>query len=492
MLRIVLFSAFIFILAYNRSVAFYLRDLTEVNFNKTLRENVFVLIVYYTSGCGPCEEFLPDFEHAGGKAIKNKPPILFAKVNCAKSFSKKLCVDITGIPVMKFYKYGRYADDFQFKDKNYMHKYAAKFVKPEVEEINSKEQYVDFLVSTSYAVIGFFPLPCRLKEAYLNVTNLMYGRFDYAQTSVKEVLDYQNVRRGIVVYKADYMRNEYEEDFSVYNGEPDLDKIKDFILRNFHGLVGFRRPHNKDEFYVPLLTVFYDFNFKKNAAKSKSIRKILLSVANEYRNYLNFAMSVTDDWGGLLKKFGISHLPDGYDTPITTAIDIYERKYIMEEEYSRSNLSDFVRGFVEKTLKPFVRSGLIPVKNDGLIMELVAKNLEDVAFNVGRDTLLYIYNPDCGVCQVMMKEMENLAEELRGEDILLCKIDGVINDLPKLVKPIGYPTVFYLQKNKKHKPVMFFGGPNFHDLIIFVTRYSSDDLKRFDRNGNRKLEKIEL
>ncbi|GJQ83885.1 ERp60 [Trypoxylus dichotomus] len=484
---------FIFIFARKHGQKFYAKDLTEMNFNKTLYENVFVLIVYYTSGCEPCEKFLPNFEYAGSRAIKNDPPILFAKVNCGKSFSKRLCHDITGIPTMKFYKYGRYADEFPFKERATMAKYAAKFVNPDVEEILSKNHYVQYLDSTSYAVIGLFAKPCELKEAYLNVTNLMYARFDYAQSSEREVLNYQNVRRGIVVYKPDYMRNSFEEDFSVYNSEPDLDKIKDFIIKSFHGLAGFRRPENKNDFTPPLLTVFYDFDFKHSIGKSKIVRNTLLSVASKYRNRLNFAISRSGDWSGLLKKFGIENVDGRLGKPITTALDVYERKYIMEEEYSEESLDKFVRKLIDRSLKPFVKSGRIRGKNDSLIMELTARNLEDVAFNNSIDVLLYVYNPSCNVCHVMYKAIDNLAEELKDESILICQIDGIANDLPKLVKPIGYPTIFYLQKNRKHKPVMFFGGPNFHDLIIFVTRYSTDDLRRFNRMGQvRKAEKDEL
>lgn len=484
---------FVFIFTQKHGKTFYLRDLTVANFNATLQENDFVLVVYYTTGCGPCEKFLPDFEYAGGKAIKKDPPILFAKVNCAKSSSNQLCYDITEIPVMKFYKWGRYVEDFSFNERQHMADHAAKFVKPDIEEILSKNHYIQYLSSTSYAVIGMFAKPSKLKEAYFNVTNLMYGRFDYAQTSEEEVLNYQKVRQGVVVYKPDYMRNEFEEDFSVYNAEADLDKLRDFIIKNFNGLVGFRRPNNKDDFHPPLLTVFYDFHFKTNLEKSRKIRNILLGVANQYRNHLNFAMSITDHWEGLLQKFGFEDLEDGYEKPITTIMDIYERKYVMDEEYSAENLDNFIKKYIDKSLQPFVRSGPIPPYNEtSLIYEVVARNLEEVAFSNATDTVLYIYNPTCSVSQAMTKVINNLAAELEDEGIQFCQIDGVINDLPKLVKPVGYPTIFYLQKNKKHKPIMFHGGPNFHDLIVFITRYCTENLKKFDMEGNRKFVKDEF
>lgn len=484
---------FAFIFAKKHGKSFHLAELNEDNFNITLSKNDFVLITYYTTDCGPCETFLTDFEYAGRTTIRNQPPILFAKINCAEEKSHTLCYDITNIPAVKFYKFGRYSDDFKIRKRENIALYAAKMVKPDVERIYTKREFVNYLASTNYAVIGmFFDSTSELMSAYMNVTNLMYQRFDYAWTSSKEIMNYQKVSKGIVVYKPDYMRNEFEEDYSVYNSIPDLDKIKRFLLKNFHGLVGFKRPENRDEFHSPLVTVFYDFNFKDDYEESKRVRRTFVEVANEFRGLTKFAMSRTSDWPGLLENMGFSHLNETRHKPIVTAVDANERKYVMDGEYTTETLKRFLTGFLGKSLTPYIRSGETPVENNGVFFEAVARNLEEVAFSGDRDTFLYIYDPDCGVCQMIKPQIEKLGKALQNDDVFLCRINGVINDLPKLVKPVAYPTIYYLRKNRKHKPIMHFGGTHFLDLIRFIAKHSSEDLKNFDRNGKRKELRMEL
>ena len=75
-------------------------NLTEVNFETTVKENDMVIIDFWAEWCGPCKSFGPIFE----KASEQFPDITFAKVNTEEEQGLAGHFQIRSIPTVMVLK----------------------------------------------------------------------------------------------------------------------------------------------------------------------------------------------------------------------------------------------------------------------------------------------------------------------------------------------------------------------------------------------------
>lgn len=146
----------------------------------------------------------------------------------------------------------------------------------------------------------------------------------------------------------------------------------------------------------------------------------------------------------------------------------------------------------EGKLEPYVKSEEIPEKNDGPVVVAVGKNFDDVVVNNGKDTLVEFYAPWCGHCKKLTPVFEELGTKLKDEDVAIVKMDATANDVPPQFEVRGFPTLFWLPKDSKDKPVKYDGGREVDDFIQYISAHSSNELKSFDRSGKPKKDKTEL
>ena len=74
----------------------------------------------------------------------------------------------------------------------------------------------------------------------------------------------------IVIFRPRRLHTKLESPKEVYSGAAEDFYIKKFLKAKIHGLVGHMTPDNEDQFKMPLCTVFYNVDYKRNA-KGKNI-----------------------------------------------------------------------------------------------------------------------------------------------------------------------------------------------------------------------------
>lgn len=106
--------------------------------------------------------------------------------------------------------------------------------------------------------------------------------------------------------------------------------------------------------------------------------------------------------------------------------------------------------------------------------------------NNGKDTLIEFYAPWCGHCKKLTPIFEELGTKLQGEEVSIVKLDATANDVPPQFEVRGFPTLFWLPKDAKDKPVKYDGGREVDDFVKYIAAHASTELKQFDRSGDAK------
>lgn len=75
-------------------------ELTKDNFDQIVGGNDFVIVDYWASWCGPCQNFAPIYEEASEK----HPDIVFAKVNTEEQQELAAHFQIRSIPTLMIFR----------------------------------------------------------------------------------------------------------------------------------------------------------------------------------------------------------------------------------------------------------------------------------------------------------------------------------------------------------------------------------------------------
>ena len=143
-------------------------------------------------------------------------------------------------------------------------------------------------------------------------------------------------------------------------------------------------------------------------------------------------------------------------------------------------------------MEAYQKSEPIPETNDGPVKVGVAKNFDDLVMKSDKDVLVEFYAPWCGHCKKLTPIFEEVGTKLKGENVDLVKVDATANDVPPLFEVRGFPTLFWLPKDSKSKPVKYEGGREVDDFIKYIAAHASNELNQFDRSGKPKAAKEEL
>lgn len=81
---------------------------------------------------------------------------------------------------------------------------------------------------------------------------------------------------------------------------------------------------------------------------------------------------------------------------------------------------------------------------------------------------------------------DELGTLLKGEDVAIVKMDATANDVLPAFDVRGFPTLFWLPKDKKNAPVRYDGGRELDDFIKYISKHASNELKAYDRSGKSK------
>jgi len=76
--------------------------------------------------------------------------------------------------------------------------------------------------------------------------------------------------------------------------------------------------------------------------------------------------------------------------------------------------------------------------------------------------------------------------------LVIAKMDATANDVPPTFQVHGFPTLYWVPKGQPNNPQRYEGGREVKDFISYIAEHSTNELKNYDRKGQKKDTKTEL
>lgn len=456
---------------------------SDEDFSSRIADHQTALVMFYAPWCGHCKKIKPEFDKAARTLIMNDPPVALVKVDCSKS-GKTTCNNqgVSGYPTLKIFREGSSAKTYSGpRDAAGIIEYMKLQAGPSSKEFVDAKELEEYLQSEiGVVILGLFDEDAELKNVFLKSANNLRDKVKFAYTTSKTIRELYEITDGILLIRPRHLRNKFEDFQMKYPGGALPEELDEFVVRNYHGLVGLRVETNRDDFRPPFIIGYYDVDYKKNPKGTNYWRNRFLKVASQYKDKLTFAISHIKE----MKEFG--DVASTKNSPIIFAKNSDNRNFKMTEEFSVEALENFTKNFLSGDLETFIKSEPIPKSNDKAVKIAVAKNFDQVVVNNGKDTMIVFHSPWCGHCQKLMPVYVYLAETLQDEDVVLVKMDATLNDVPPAYKLEGYPTIYWANKDAKNAPIIYEGGRSEEEFIAFIAKHATEELKRYDRNGKSK------
>lgn len=464
-------------------------EYTDSNFEDRMSGHDIALVKFYAPWCGHCKRLAPDYEKAAGILRDNDPPVALIKVDCTEG-GKETCnkYGVSGYPTLKIFKGGAQTEDYNGpRDADGIVKYMRSKAGPSSKALTSLKDVEKFVSGEDHAIVGFFKSSdSALYQQFLKLADSHSNDYRFAHTFDSASLEKYGYTDDVVIFQPPRLQSKMEDSQVKYTEDATLHKLKTWLVDNVHGLVGHRTRGNEAQFKRPLVIVYYDVDYTKNAKGTNYWRNRVIKVAKSFRDNgknVHFAISSKTEFANELTEHGLK--AEG-DKPLVAGKDTSDRKFSLTEEFSPENLEKFVSDFLAGNLEPFLKSEPIPTSDDGNVKVVVAKNFNEIVQDPTKNVLIEFYAPWCGHCKSLAPKYEELATKLKDEpDVVIAKIDATANDVPKPYEVRGFPTIYFAPKGNKSNPKKYEGEREVKDFIKFIARESTDPLQNYDRDGKK-------
>ena len=460
-------------------------ELTDTNFESTLKQHETTLVMFYAPWCGHCKRLKPEYAKAAELVKGDDPPIALAKIDCTED-GKESCnkFSVSGYPTLKIFRGSELSNDYNGpREANGIAKFMRSQVGAASRDIRTLEEFVKFLDTKDTTIFGYFEdADSKLAKNFLKFADKNREKYRFGHSSDADVLKKQGETDAVVIIRAPHLANKFEDSTVKFEGSTEAD-IHTFVKENYHGLVGHRTQETVRDFQNPLITAYYSVDYVKNQKGTNYWRNRVLKVAKALAGKLNFAISSKDDFQHELNEYGYDFVGD---KPVVLARDGKNLKYALKEEFSVDNLLAFGQKLLDGELEPYVKSEPVPEENDEPVKVAVAKNFNEVVINNDKDTLVEFYAPWCGHCKKLTPIYDDLATKLKDEEVAIVKMDATANDVPPEFNVRGFPTLYWLPKDSKDKPVTYSEGRELDDFVKYIAKHATTELKGFDRSGKPK------
>ncbi|XP_071502882.1 protein disulfide-isomerase A3-like [Diadema antillarum] len=444
---------------------------SDDDFAAIVNNKELILVEFFAPWCGHCKRLAPEYEKAATALASQDPPIPLAKVDCTES-GKETCgkYGVSGYPTLKVFRNGDASDYQGPREADGIISYMKKQAGPKSKELKSVADVESFLSDMDAGIIGFFSdeSSSDMKE-YKKAADSLFEDFRFAYCFDPAAAEKYGAADKVVLFRPSHLKNKFEDNQVVYEGAIKKKAIETFIKDNINGLCGHMTPDNSQFFKKPLLTAYYDVDYKLNVKGTNYWRNRVIKVAKEFSDQtMYFAVAQAGDFSRKLDEFGLD-FEEG--APVVAIEGAAGEKFVMSEKFSMDELRSFLQKYFNGELEQYLKSEPVPEDNDGPVKVVVAKTFDEIVRDETKDVLIEFYAPWCGHCKSLEPKYNELGEKLQGdENIVIAKMDATANDVPSPFDVRGFPTLYWAPKNNKSKPKKYEGGREVDDFVKFIKK----------------------
>lgn len=293
-------------------------ELKDSDFEARIGTYDIALVKFYAPWCGHCKRMAPEFDKASTTLKHDDSPVALIKVDC--TVETKTCgkYGVNGYPTLKIFKGGEVSGDYNGpRDADGIVKYMRTKAGPSSRELKTEQEVAKFLENFEHSIVGFFKSTnSDLAKEFLKVADQLAEQFRFAHVTDSALLAKYKHEDEIVIFAPPRLQIKLEPAEKVYSGSADVQKIKQFINDEYHGLVGHRTPSNDATFKKrPLIVVGFHVDYVKDVKGSNYVRNRVFKVAKKLADEnldVHFAIANAEEFRHEYSDFGFGDLkPDG-------------------------------------------------------------------------------------------------------------------------------------------------------------------------------------
>ncbi|XP_018422420.1 PREDICTED: protein disulfide-isomerase A3 [Nanorana parkeri] len=495
-----LFSALLVLaVAFNAAWASDVIDLTDDDFEVTVKEYSVILVEFFAPWCGHCKKLAPEFEVA---ATKLKGTVALAKVDCTANSNTCNKYGVSGYPTIKIFRDGEESGAYDGpRSADGIVSTMKKQAGPASVTLRSVDEFEKFIADSDASVVGFFrDLYSDPHQEYLKAANTLREKYRFAHTDDDGLVNkYDNNGEGIVLFRPPRLANKFEDGSVSFPADEKITshKIKKFIQDNIFGICPHLTEDNRESIQgKDLLVAYYDLDYDKNPKGSNYWRNRVMMVAKKFLDAgqkLNFAVANRKSFAHEVTEFGLDS--SSSDIPVVGIKTAKGEKFVMQEEFSRDGkaLERFLQDYFDGKLKRYMKSEPIPQNNDGPVKVIVAENFDELVNDDSKDVLIEFYAPWCGHCKNLEPKYKELGEKLASDpNIIIAKMDATANDVPPQYEVRGFPTIYFSPAGSKLSPKRYEGGREVSDFLSYLKKEATNPPIVTEDEKPKKKKKEEL
>ncbi|RZC76927.1 hypothetical protein C5167_001105 [Papaver somniferum] len=447
--------------------------LKHKNFSKTVKQNRYVMVLFYEPWSKEYEALLPEYASA---AMELKGEALLAKVDATEVYALTKKYELEEYPSVLFFIDGvvqkRYLGK---KTKDAIVAWVKKKSGPGIYNVTAIEDAERILNTDDKLVLGFLDSLVGPNCDILAAVSRQEDYINFYQTSSPEVAKIFHIDPDVKRPALVMLKKEAEKQVH-FNGKFTKLAIAKFVSANKLPLVTqFSKENAQLIFENPVKNQIFLF-----ATSSDSVKFIpeFEAAARFFKGKIIFIYVELDgeDVGVALSAFfGVN----GRGLMVIAYTGTEDaKKYMFVGEVTLGNIKKFGKDFLEGKLPPFYKSDPVPEINDRDVKIVVGKNFDEIVLDESKDVLLEIHAPWCEHCQKLEPTYNELAKQLRGiNSIVIAKMDGSTNEHPR-VKVEAFPTFFFFRAgNKNSNPITIDGSGSIDEITKYLKEHASIPLK---------------
>jgi len=411
-------------------------SLTSTNFDEIVKSEKQILVEFFAPWCGHCKALAPEYEIAA-TTLKEKG-IKLAKVDCTVETNVCSDYEVRGYPTLKVFHSGEPEDYKGPRKADGIVSYMIKQSLPALSEV-TVSGFEAFTGSDRVVIVGFLS-ESENKEEYAalnSVASKLRQQYLFGVTSDEELAKKHGVTfPSIVLYKT------FDEGKNELTGTLTEETLAEFVKTNSIPLLDEIGPENYAQYHesnLPLAYIFVD-----NEEDRTKLIKAIEPLARESKGKINFVHIDAEKYGGHGQNLALKQKWPAF---AIQANDGGKYPFDQSKEITTESIGEFLTKFLTGEIEPSFKSEEIPEKNDEPVKIVVGLQFDEIVLDKEKDVLIEFYAPWCGHCKKLAPIWEELgaaiAADKANSNIVIAKMDGTENDLPKSVpfRIESFPTI---------------------------------------------------